>query len=65
MTNETRILYSKSLEARSKYRMGVIRREKAQEIIDPYIQAYNEKTKEISKKYNQRPKFISFSIFVR
>lgn len=65
MTLDNRELYHEALLARAKYLCGDLDRRTAKEIIDPYIQTFNEKSKELAKKYNQRPKLISFSIFVR
>ncbi len=47
------------------YNSGEISREEAKELIMPYIDAYNEKTTEIAKKYNMKPKKISFGQFIR
>lgn len=47
------------------YNSGVISREDAKELIMPYIHYYNEKAKEIAKKYDMKPKTITFSQYVR
>lgn len=50
---------------RSLYRSNQCSRDKAKEMIQPYLDLVNEKSKEIAKKYNQRPKFITFNPYVR
>lgn len=44
---------------------GAIPYEKAKILADPYIKAFNIKSKEIAKKHNVSPRFISFSSFMR
>lgn len=51
--------------ARAEYRRSLITREEAQERIMPYINAVNERSKELAKKYNQKPRMASFNTFVR
>lgn len=65
MTSETRELLQKAEKARALYSIGKISRKQARSQIEPYIQAFNAKSKEISKKYKMKPKLISFSQFVR
>lgn len=50
---------------RALYRNGVITREEAKENIMPYLDLVNKKAKEIAKKYNQKPKKVNFSSYVR
>ncbi|MGX7025856.1 hypothetical protein [Vagococcus hydrophili] len=52
-------------EARRSYRSSLINRDEAVKQINPFIEAYNKKSKEIAKKYNQRPKTISVASFLR
>ncbi|MGF2053650.1 hypothetical protein [Vagococcus fluvialis] len=52
-------------EARRSYRSNLINRDEAVKQINPFIEAYNKKSKEIAKKYNQRPKTISVASFLR
>lgn len=47
------------------YRSGNATREEAKEMVMPYINHFNNFAKELAKKYNQRPKFISFNSFCR
>lgn len=51
--------------ARDSYKAGFISREEAKRLIMPYINAFNDKSKEIAKKYNMKPKTISFIGFCR
>lgn len=37
----------------------------AKELAKPFIDEINEKSKEIAKKYNKKPKLISFAGFMR
>ncbi|PED64050.1 hypothetical protein [Priestia megaterium] len=64
MKAENKQLLEKALIAKSKYHYGVISKEEASEKIVPFVEAYNAKSKEVAKKYNQRPRLISFSSFV-
>lgn len=51
--------------ARANYRANIITREEAKEQIMPYIDAVNARSKELAKKYNQKPKLVNFSSYVR
>lgn len=50
---------------RDLYRMGKITREEAKIKIMPYLDAVNEKSKELCIKYNRKHKQISFVSYVR
>lgn len=52
-------------EARRSYRSNLINRDEAVKQIKLFIEAYNKKSKEIAKKYNQSPKTISVASFLR
>lgn len=52
-------------EIRYLYRTNQITREEAKERIKPFEEYFNVKSKEIAKKYKQRPKLFSFSSFMR
>lgn len=65
MNQEVKELLARAQEARALYNAGKISREQAKAEIDPYINLFNKKSKELAKKYNQKPKLISFSSFVR
>jgi hypothetical protein len=45
--------------------MGAITYDKAKEMAAPYIEAINEKAKEIGKKYGLKPRLITFASFMR
>ncbi len=51
--------------AKANLRLGIITYEEAKEAIQPYIKAFNKKSKEIAKKYNQRPRTITAASFLR
>lgn len=44
---------------------GHVSREEAKKHIMPYIDAFNKKSTEIAKKWNQRPRTITFAKFIR
>lgn len=52
-------------QAKNEYAFGQITREQAKERIQPYLDAVNEKSKEISKKYGKKHKDVSFIGFIR
>lgn len=47
------------------YQTNQCTREQAKEMIIPYLDFCNEKSKELCKKYNQKHKEIGFSSYVR
>lgn len=51
--------------AKLMYQRGAISREKAKEMIMPYINLYNEKSQEIAKKHGMKAKKINFCSYVR
>lgn len=65
MRSEIKILLERAEIARLSYKKNLITREEAKKEIMPYITAYNEKAKQIAKKYNAKPKLINFSSFIR
>ena len=65
MTEETMKLKANAEYYRDLYRTGKCSREIAKEEITPYLDAVNEKAKELAKKYNQKYKAVNFSSFVR
>lgn len=65
MNQEVKELFERAQIARALYNTGKISREQAKAEIDPYINLFNKKSKELAKKYNQKPKLISFASFVR
>lgn len=50
---------------RALYRVGKCTRDEAKENIMPYLDMVNEKSKEIAKKYNQKPRTIGFMSYIR
>lgn len=50
---------------RAMYRCGGCTREEARFYIQPYLDLANKKSKELAKKYNQKPKLIQFCEYVR
>ena len=65
MKEETLKLKQKAEEYRFLYQTNQITREIAKDNIIPYINAINKKAKEIAKKYNQKPKEVTFITFIR
>ena len=65
MTEEMMKLKANAEYYRDLYRTGKCQREIAKEEITPYLDAVNEKAKELAKKYNQKYKAVNFSSFVR
>ena len=59
------VLKERAIIARDSYKGGFIERQEAKRLIDPYIKAFNAKSAEIAKKYNMKPKTITFAGFVR
>lgn len=51
--------------AKVKLLYGEIEYEEAVEMVKPYINAVNEKSKSVAKKYNQRPRFVSVKGYLR
>jgi len=47
------------------YQLNKCTRGEAKENIMPYLDAINEKSKEIAKKYSQNPRLVSFISYVR
>lgn len=52
-------------QIRFMYQSGQITREEAKSFLEPFIKEFNQKSLEIAKKYNQKPKLFSFTSFVR
>lgn len=51
--------------AKMMYKTNRITRDEAKAEIQPYIDTFNETSKRIAKKYNQKVKVISFATFIR
>lgn len=52
-------------KARIEYKRGLINRSEAKQRITPYVDVFNTKSKELAKKYKQRPKLLSLSTYLR
>lgn len=65
MTDEVLEMKLRAEHASYLYNIGAITREEAKKEIMPYLNKVNEKAIEIAKKYNQRPKKVTFNTFVR
>ena len=66
MMNEKTELLEKAYIARDLYIIGEITREEALEYVTPYVKEFNEKSKEIAKRYEiKKPKLINASQFLR
>jgi hypothetical protein len=50
---------------RSLYNLGGCSREVAKEMIEPYLNKVNLKSKELAKKYNQKHRNITFANYIR
>ena len=51
--------------AKMQLQYGEISYDEAKVMAKPYVDAFNDKSKEIAKKYNMRPKTISVNKFLR
>lgn len=58
-------LYCNAIEVKSLYKTGKISREEAITKLQPYVDYYNAKCKELAKKYHQKAKPFSFAAFMR
>ena len=58
-------LYSQAQDARIKYGLGLITREKALELIKPYEQKFNEVSIREAKKAKMKPRLFSAISFLR
>lgn len=52
-------------QGRYLYRTGQVSKAEAVAMIQPYADVFDAKSKELAKKYNQRPKTFSLSAFLR
>lgn len=63
--NNIDILRNTAETYRYLYRKGVCSRDVAKLNIQPYLDIANERSKELAKKYNQKPQIIKFYGYVR
>lgn len=65
MREEVKQLKGMAEKARTMLKIGEISYEEAKKLADPYIKAVNAKSVEIAKKYNQKPRKVTVSAFLR
>lgn len=65
MNEHIKELKQKAEIARLQYQLNHITRDEAKEQIMPYIDTINERSKELAKKYNQKPKLVTFVAYIR
>lgn len=65
MNQEAQVLKAQAEEYKALYKQGLISRKEAALYIKPYIDFANNKSKELAKKYNVKPKLISLVSFLR
>lgn len=65
MKEETKALKEEAERGRQLYRSSIIDQSQAKKMINPYLEAVNEKSVEIAKKYGMKPKKVQFRSFVR
>lgn len=65
MNEEIKSLKFEAEKAKVLLYTGTIGIEEAKTIIEPYISAVNAKSRELAKKYNQKPRLVSISGFLR
>lgn len=57
--------YDKAIHARNLYRLGRITKAEAMELMADYVEEFNQKARELARKYGQRPKLFRFEAFCR
>lgn len=65
MTKDIKELKETAETARMLYRKGKFNIIVAKALINPYLEAVNKKAKDLAKKYNQKPRKVSFYAYVR
>lgn len=65
MCSEVKALQERAEHAKALYNAGLLDRDNAKAQIMPYLNAVNERSKEIAKKYGQRAKTVNFTNFIR
>jgi hypothetical protein len=65
MDDKVRKLKYEADAARLLYKQNQITREFCKQLVQPYIDYYNEKSTEIAKKHGVKPKFINFISYIR
>lgn len=66
MTKEQILIAKEKAElAKMNFKHGFITLEEAKKTVKTYIDMVNTKSKEIAKKYNQKPKLVTVASFMR
>lgn len=65
MSEEVKILRDQADKGRMLYRASQIEIGEAKEMVMPYLNAVNERSKELAGKFGMKPKKVSFYAFVR
>lgn len=65
MTQETQSLRQEAQEVKIKFYNGLISYDEAKKLVKPYIDAVNSKSRELAKKYNQKPRLVSVTGYLR
>ncbi len=65
MNEEVRILKSEAEKAKILLWNGEIDLKEAKNKVKPYIDMVNEKSRELAKRYNQKPRLVSATSFLR
>lgn len=65
MNEEVRILKSEAEKAKILLWNGEIDLKEAKNKVKPYIDMVNEKSRELAKRYNQKPRLVSITSFLR
>ena len=65
MTKDIKELKETAENARMLYRKGKFNIIVAKALINPYLEVVNKKAKDLAKKYNQKPRKVSFYAYVR
>lgn len=65
MNRETKELLYNAETAKCEFLVGAITYEECKERVMPYIDKVNQRSVELAKKYNQKPRKITFKGFMR
>lgn len=65
MGAEVKALMERAEEAKALYNAGLLGREDAKLRIEPYLHAVNKRSREIAKKYGQKPRIVTFNAYIR
>ena len=57
-------LLDQALIAKSKYQLGMLSKKAAEEKAKPFIDAYNDHSRKVAVKYNQKPENLTFNQLV-